>query len=285
MEAMAIHHPVTRRSIVKWQVARLAARTGLLRLLPASRPPDFHGLVEHLIPPGASVAVGSSWRDTRGHMLVLGPDDAPVSLIKVAEDPAGRAELAWEAEMAQRLGSRLRGGVAAPRVLHHGDGFLCFEAVRWSPRWNASELPVEVAVALGRLYRDGTDRPGGLGFAHGDFTPWNLLHSPSGWVLIDWEHARIDAPPFYDLFRFVIQSSALLGRPGPEALQRALRGEGPLAPAFIAYAEAAGVDLDTAPGHLARYLEADLVDLRSEGEDDVRGVRAGLLGQLRAGGA
>lgn len=285
MEAMAIHHPVTWRAILKWQVARLAARAGLLRLLPASRPPDFHGFVERLTPPGASVAVGRSWRDTRGHILVLGPDDVPMSLIKVAEDPVGRAELAWEAEMAVRLGSRLGGGVSAPKVLERGDGFVSLEAVRWSPRWDAAQLPVDVAIALGRLYREGADEPGGPGFAHGDFTPWNLLRTTSGWSLIDWEHARIDAPPFFDLFRFVVQSSAFLGRPRPEAILAALRGDGPLGPAFIAYAEVAGVDLDAAPGHLATYLEADLAGLRAEGEEDVRGVRSLLLGELRAGGA
>ncbi len=59
------------------------------------------------------------------------------------------------------------------------------------------------------------------GFAHGDFTPWNLRACGSegqGIFAFDWEAARADVPWDWDAFHFQVQSEGLLGK---EALSQA----------------------------------------------------------------
>jgi hypothetical protein len=254
--ALAIHHPVSRKAQIGWRIGRVIARLGLLRLLPGDVAPPFLDLARRVAPPGAAVAVATSWRPGRGRILLLDASDRPHMLIKVADDPEGREEIAREADMARTLGAALSAPVRTPPVVTEGPGYVGFAAVAWRPRWSPWVLPEDVAAAMGRLYRQGADEPGAPGYAHGDFAPWNLLYDASGWVLIDWEHARTDAPPFDDLFHFVIQSSALLGRPAVDDILDGLDGRGPLGGVFRAYAEAAGVPLSLARGHLCTSLDA-----------------------------
>lgn len=271
---LRIHHPVSRKALVAWSIARLVARAGLLRILPTTSLPPLAGTVAHLVPPGATVAMARSWRRGRCHILILGSDDLPATLVKVAADAIGRADLAREGAMAQEVGPFLDGPVSTPRLLEIGDGYLVYEAVSWRPRWRAWSLPVEVAAALGRLYRAGARTPGGLGYAHGDFVPWNLLRTDGGWSLIDWEHARLDAPPFEDINHFLVQSCALLGRPDPDEIIAGIRGQGPLASVVSSYAAAAGVPAESAAASLGAYLRASLETLERrpgvQAESDIR---------------
>jgi hypothetical protein len=47
---------------------------------------------------------------------------------------------------------------------------------------------------------------------HGDLAPWNILLSPSGLRLIDWEYGSLDGFPGVDLAYHVLQAGALLKR-------------------------------------------------------------------------
>ncbi|MER5178796.1 phosphotransferase [Streptomyces sp. NPDC002896] len=45
---------------------------------------------------------------------------------------------------------------------------------------------------------------------HGDFAPWNVLRTPAGIALVDWERARIADQPLRDLIHYVMQAGAHL---------------------------------------------------------------------------
>jgi thiamine kinase-like enzyme len=95
------------------------------------------------------------------------------------------------------------------------------------------------------------------GFAHGDCAPWNLLETPTGWVLVDWEEARTDAPPFFDLFHYLVQAHARLGRPRLSAIKDGLHGRGWIHGVIVAYSEGANVDPHLARSMLREYLRSN----------------------------
>lgn len=52
-----------------------------------------------------------------------------------------------------------------------------------------------------------------MGLAHGDFAPWNMRTLPDGSLyLFDWEFARPDCTPLYDVFHFEFAVRLLLLR-------------------------------------------------------------------------
>jgi len=101
-----------------------------------------------------------------------------------------------------------------------------------------------------------------MGPAHGDFAPWNLLETEQGWVVVDWESCRLEAPPFYDLFHYLVQSCALLGQPSQDAIVRGLiQGEGRIGTLAQAYAEKAGVVTDDLRIPFLEYLSLSRSDI------------------------
>jgi len=57
-------------------------------------------------------------------------------------------------------------------------------------------------------------------FCHGDFVPWNALRFNGRPFLFDWEYARWQWLPGYDLFHFLFQSRLLLTREPPASIFR-----------------------------------------------------------------
>ncbi|MGW1030147.1 phosphotransferase [Streptomyces sp. NPDC002577] len=45
---------------------------------------------------------------------------------------------------------------------------------------------------------------------HGDFAPWNVLRTPAGIALVDWERAGIADQPLRDLIHYLVQAGAYL---------------------------------------------------------------------------
>ncbi len=195
----------------------------------------------------------------------------------MATTPEGSAALRREAEALRELGPALPPPLRAPAVLAEDEGVLLLDAVPWRPRARPWRLPPEVAGALGAFWR-------ATGYVHGDVAPWNLLRTPTGWVLCDWEAAGPSEVPGWDLWHWVCQAHALLGRPGRRAILRGL-ARGWLAQAVSAYARGAALSPEAVAGGLAVYLEGTLGLPDPASRDGQRGLaaRRALLAELRGG--
>jgi hypothetical protein len=190
--------------------------------------------------------------------LMVDPTGRPVRVGKVALTAEGQHALAREATALDTFGQRLPAPLHAPRVIAHEPQILVTQAIEWQVRRTPWKLPVEVASALGLMFR-ASERLGS-GMAHGDCAPWNLLLSAGSWVLVDWEGATASAPPLHDVFHYLVQSHLLLGRPSEDALLEGLVGRGWIGAAIGAYLDAAGLRAVTAANHLITYLRQERTD-------------------------
>jgi hypothetical protein len=240
------------------EVARLVAGSGLLGLLPPSQPPvDLSEALTAYRPPGSHVAVARTNHprryvalavDDRGRLLLVG---------KVARDQAGRAKLRREREQMESFVPFLPEPIRAPTVFAYDDGVLLLEAVTWRPRLVPWHLSEDVAHALGVFFKRTMRALHPMaGAAHGDFAPWNLMLGRDGtWTLLDWEDARADAPPFLDVFHFLVQSNQELLFPRRGAIVNGLLGRGWTGRVIAAYAEGAGIPGETATTFFEQYLK------------------------------
>jgi hypothetical protein len=282
--SLSIYQPVTVPGRMAWEAAGLAARAGGFRLLGrAEAPPrSVREALAPYVPPGGTLAVSKANHPGRFVAAVVDGEGACRGIAKVATEPSGVATLAGEAEAIEELGSLLQPPLAAPRILAAEPGVLLLEAVPWRPRRRPWQLQADVGRALGAFFRTKARDDGGLGGpANGDCAPWNLLRTDRGWVLIDWESARPDAPPFHDLCHYVIQGHTLLGRPSWTDLRRGfLEGEGWMGAAVRAYAEGAAVPAEDAPEYLEIYLRTGRSTMTIEAQRAGGLVRRRLLHEL-----
>ena len=254
--ALRIQRPMTPRALAVWRVARAGALFGAARFLPPADPaaiPDLARLATWK-PAGGGVAVARSTHRQRHHALVVDARGGSVCHAKLAADADGQAALDREADNLQRFGSQIYGAVRAPRLLHHEPGLLITQAVAWRPAADPWRLDPVAAHHLGRWFHQ-TANAHGRGSAHGDFAPWNLLPTGGGWVLVDWEMATDDAPPFFDVLHWLVMAHAHLGRPAPAAIRDGLEGRGWIGACLRAYAEGAGLPTAGLRGRLVGYLD------------------------------
>jgi hypothetical protein len=289
--ALAVYQPVTLRGLAGWELARWTATVGGFRLLGRSQGPPRPVLeaLDGYLQPGETVAVAAGNASRRWVALILDQDGGATALAKIAAEEKGRRALEREAEALVTLASDLPPPLFAPRLLARTSGLILLEAISWRARVRPWRLPVEFAATLGRFFRAGAfDRNGELlGPLHGDLAPWNVLRTERGWVLLDWEASGI-APPFYDLFHYLVQGHVLLRRPSQRTLLDGIGRRNWVGDAVAAYAEAVGLRAEHAPGRFLSYLEwsAERQAATSEG---VRGrvVRERLMaamGNARAAG-
>lgn len=276
--SLRMYQPVTPKGLIGWSVAWAAARTGLSRIPPRGSAPPAEvrsSLAPHL-PARCTLSVARANHPLRFIAVALRADGTSPWLAKVAFDEHGREKLDAERIALQTYARHLEPPLSAPRVLHASDGVLLLEPIRWRPRIRPATLPVELARALGSFYaRGSTEGVDAGGYAHGDCTPWNVLRTDRGWVLVDWEDAESNASPFHDLFHYLVQGHALLGKPGGADLHSMLSGEGPLAGALFAYSGAAKVSPEGARSQFIAYLESSRKPLLGIAREDAnRGVRA-----------
>ncbi|MBF6606408.1 MAG: hypothetical protein IVW53_12575 [Chloroflexi bacterium] len=269
---LSVYQPVTLRGLIGWMGARVIARTGALALLPATGSPVEAIRLDGAIPSGSLVAVSRGTTAGRAVALILDSRGRAHAVAKLRSDPEGMAGLAHEAHALERARPHLPPGLAAPRLLAEAPGYLVFEAIDWRLRPRPWRLPPQVAADLGTFYLHAGGGPDG-GPAHGDFSPWNLLRTRSGWMLIDWADAIEAAPPFADLIHFVVQSHALLGRPSTAAVVAGFDGQGWVGAALRAHAAAAALDYRDARSRLIAYLEASLPEMDAGSDDGRRGAR------------
>ena len=287
--ALAIYHPVTLRSRAGWEAARLLARAGSLRLLPAGeRPPRRvqQALARHF-PPNGSLATARVTHPGRQRYIALLLDEhgSCTGVAKVGTDSAAEREIAREAASIEAFGKFLRPPLSAPRILAAEPGLLLLEPVPWRARLRPWRLDEDVARALGAFYRAqaGACGPSTSGLAHGDFAPWNLLRTGDGWTLIDWEDTAADQPPFIDLCHYLVQSHVLLGQPsGRAVIEGFTSGRGWIGRVLQAYADGAGLPGTDVSQYLRSYLRTVYSRLRplAPGERAGYDVRQRLLEQL-----
>ena len=283
-----IYHPVTVRGLVGWHLARAAASMGLFALMPRGDGPDpmvMERVAPH-VPEGGTTAVARTNHPGRFVALILDREGHSVAVAKLASDELGRGKLRGEAANIDLFSDRLSLPLKLPRVVASEDGLLLMEAVEWQSRLRSWRLPKDVALALGRFYsgcrEDGS--PLNSGSTHGDFAPWNLLKSKSGWVLLDWEEARSDGVPFWDLFHFLVQGHALLRRPTAGGLLSGIDGRGWIGEGIRAYASSARLAPEAASRWFRFYLEHSQRELDYQTDDGRAGLRArrALLEDLRS---
>jgi hypothetical protein len=273
VSGLAVYQPVTLRARLGWEAGRALAGTGLFRLFPrADGPPEeVRELVAPHIPRGATLAVMRTNHAGRYVVMIIGSDGGATAVAKVAVNDVGDAALETEAKWMLAHAPLLPAPLRAPRILARTPGLLLLEATPWSPRLRPWVLPAEVAFALGRAFSESAGGGGG-GVAHGDCAPWNLLKTPGGWVLVDWEDSRADAPPFFDVFHYLVQSAVLLRRPASRAFTGAAPGVPWMRDAIRAYAEGAGRPVSAWRRYLGDYLRLSMKTLDQSDPEQARGL-------------
>jgi thymidylate kinase len=258
---------------------------GLRGLPPVAPPAEVRCALAPSIPAGGTIAVRRSVHRNRHVAAILDSSGAPVVLVKLATDELGRGRLRMEQRAIERWVPLLAPPLRGPRIVSVDDGMLVFDWVSHDLRPRPWFLPVEVANGLGRLFAAGaTDGPDGpCGPAHGDAAPWNFLSSGGTWTLVDWEVFMEQAPPFFDVFHYLVQAHSLLGRPERDELLAGVRGRGWVGDAIAAYGEGAGVPLQLVPSSFQRYLEhtSTPATMRDMNVDAVE-VRRALIAYLSA---
>jgi energy-coupling factor transporter ATP-binding protein EcfA2 len=272
--AQRIYHPVTVRGLIGWQAARALARAGFLNVARATEPPDWAlDKLARFIPTGGTTAFARTNHPGRYVALLIGVRGDLHGIAKIAGDPFQSQRLSREAENLMMLGPELPPPLAAPEVIESSEGLLLLAPVPWIPRTRAWTLPRDVAFALGRFHHRSHDTPAMRGNFHGDFAPWNLLRTREDWTVIDWEEAG-EGPPFFDLFHFLVQGHALLGRPTTWAISRGLAGEGWVGGVIGAYCDGARVSRESVGEALRDYLETSLASQNKDTADGRRGIEA-----------
>jgi hypothetical protein len=273
-----VYQPVSAARWAVWEASRRIASIGGMRLLPRGDAPPraVRERLSGFVPRRGSVAVARANHQDRYFALIVASDGRPRLFVKVATSDEGAEALEQEAINIERFGPRLAPPLRAPAIVGRTDGVLAFRAERWRPRLRPWHLDEAVARACGASFREelhhdigGTPiRPG-----HGDLAPWNLLRTSDAWVLVDWEDAREDLPPFYDVFHHLVQSHALLGRPRRRTVIRAVHGSGPHGGAVRGYARAAGLEMDGASEAFGAYLRRSAATLDPATLDGSIGLR------------
>jgi hypothetical protein len=263
--SLSVYHPVTRRSRVGWEVARVLAGRGVFRLrrsLPLV-PREVWEASAHLIPEGGGLAVARGNHPGRYVSLVIGRKGQLHAFVKVARDSVGAEALQKERLAIERWGPLLSPPLYAPRVLDHRDRALMLEPVDWLARMAPWRMNQDVAYSLGRFFHmTASQRDPLVGVAHGDCAPWNLLRTRSGWALIDWESAEDGTSPFFDLFHFFVQSTGELRRPTKRTVLEGLELSGPVGESIKAYAAGAELDPREAKPLFRGYLERSSAGLK-----------------------
>jgi hypothetical protein len=284
--ALRVYQPINLRARVGWEVARVMASLGVFRLLRRGPgPPDtVSAALAPYLGARSTLSVARANHPGRFVALVIGPRGECQAIGKVATDERGKEGLEAEARALAEFGGLLQAPLWAPPVIAHEDGLLLFEMTPWRPRARPWMLPEDIAYAIGRFYRAGGDLDEDGGLAHGDFAPWNLLQTDGGWVVLDWEDARRGAPPFFDVWHFLVQGHSLLGRPKLDDLLAGLDDRGWVGAVLRAYADGARVSHADAHERLFTYLDQsrDRVDLTKP--DGAVGFRARRALLTRLGG-
>jgi hypothetical protein len=273
--SVRIYHPMTIKGLVGWQAARIAASLGAFAFLPrgASLPAGVAESLRSNDIDYESLAVAKANHPARFLVLLLGRSLECTGVAKIALDAQGQAALEREALGIKDARQVMKETVQPPSLRAVGPGLLLLDPVPWLPRLKPWRLPIEAARALGSYSRiKSPERADGWIVAHGDFAPWNLFQTKTGWVLLDWEHSSVK-PPFFDFWHYVLQAHTLLRRPSAQALVAGVNGaKGWVRDALLAYAGGLGRSPEDAPRFFDDYLSASAEQLAGKSHKEKRGL-------------
>jgi hypothetical protein len=237
---------------------------------------------------GASEAAGIRIEREHTALQMIGPH-IPSGAVHVPEVLFRGVLEGVEALLVSPVGGRPEAvpGRLRPRYLHALASLVRQTGERPLRRLVPQPAPIDaawrslVAVVSERLaVRE--DIPVCPALVHGDFAPWNVGVHGSGVAAYDWEDAAEEGAPFWDLWHFAVQSSALLGHWSVEDLvDAAVRLRGRLGRAVRSYAGIARVPVELAAPVLAAYLAASDSVVGRHGDLSRPDRRHGL--QFRAG--
>ena len=255
--ALAIYRPLTCRG---WLLRTAASVTATLPVRPALTESLIGRLAEllELRVDGAAV-MASSTPGRRIVGLASGRRLVAVAKVGLPDDWA----LRHEAHVLVSPPSLP--ALQVPRLISAGpldDAFVCVtEAVHG--RGGGDRVTAwRAAVALARA-----------GWTHGDLTPWNLIRTPA--TLLDWEFARAEFVPLFDLAHYVIRREAYLGGASAPAVVRQLCGAGGAGARYLAEL---GLPLRRAPSLVHGYIDQASSVLSSPTEIALREAVRSRLG-------
>jgi hypothetical protein len=167
-----------------------------------------------------------------------------------------------------KVGARIDAGISSEAMLlaklNGAAGSVTVPQVRWHGVWREHLVLATEAIQLADRERDasldeaadtatalsvGSATVGPL--VHGDLAPSNLLRTPNGMAVVDWEGGRMAREPLFDLAHFAV----LLGSWRRERPERAVSQL--TSPGSPGWRHLAALDVDplTAPALLQDYLE------------------------------
>jgi thymidylate kinase len=109
------------------------------------------------------------------------------------------------------------------RRLRLGDSLFWRSLSRWTERVTVGGHESNLGALLARVPLPLRDEELPFHLSHGDFVPWNALEVNGRPFLFDWEYARRQWLPGYDLFHFLFQTRLLLARQPPARVFREVR--------------------------------------------------------------
>lgn len=121
------------------------------------------------------------------------------------------AHIAFMRELAQKTGNSTGGASDFLKGLRHQYDAVAGHLI---PEWQQ-----RLEKSLGILTTNSWNLKG-WGLCHGDFTPWNTFFVNGRLYVFDWEYARYNAPPGYDLIHFLFSLPKRKRRPIAETVAR-----------------------------------------------------------------
>jgi aminoglycoside phosphotransferase (APT) family kinase protein len=244
--ARVLYQPRNRVRIAAGVVARVLPAPPSQRAFPA---PDTQLIVEQIAETTgvkATAAAALHVRGTDRWLYALTSSDHAGVVVKVgkADDEGLAREAATLAALSERETT-----LQVPVLRWHGecDGWFALVTDIVERRRGSAGAGLEDARAAACAL---ATMNGGF-VVHGDLAPWNMVPSPAGLALVDWEKSRFGPDPLCDLAHYVIRSGSLLHWWRPRVAVRHLVGVDSIGRRYL---REIGVDPESAAEHLRRYL-------------------------------
>lgn len=245
--SLSVYPPQRASAILRNRLAALVAQAGVGRRAAAPDAP-----IEAI-----RAAVGQPWgaatvmRSSKIGRSIIGLEVGSGLAVVIKCGALDDAGLRNEAQILRELD----GGFdqfLAPTLVFEGevDGFfvLAMKPVVGRRRRTRTRL-IDAAAIATALCNGGGDR---APLVHGDLTDWNISSGDAHLTVLDWENARHERRPLWDLAHFVVQRAALVGGDSVEDVVRILTARDSIGARHLLDV---GEDASSARTHLTSYLD------------------------------